>query len=170
MAKKFVSVLYSILLTLVCILPQRPVRLAVTGSTILTFLYTNQIKPFTFWKNLSVSAVIAATPFVGGCLALHGRGLTLGVWSSLLPMVAAVFLGVLHREVLMDVLDVSGDASAGVRTLPVVYGVRRAAAAAAGAAVGLLAVVAGACWGRWRAGEAGAWKAGRGLPVAPYFR
>ena len=52
MAKKFVSILYSLLLTLVCLLPQCSVRLAVTGSTILTFLYTNQIKPFTFWKNL----------------------------------------------------------------------------------------------------------------------
>ena len=55
---------------------------------------------------------------------------------------AALFLGVMHREVLMDITDVRGDAATGIRTVPVVFGVRRAALVAAILAGAQVAAVA----------------------------
>ena len=52
---------------------------------------------------------------------------------------AYLFLGIMHREVLMDINDVRGDAEACVRTLPVVLGRR----AALGIAAALSAAAAG---------------------------
>ena len=47
---------------------------------------------------------------------------------------AALFCGILHREILMDLNDVDGDRENGVHTVPVVLGKRAALAAAAGLA------------------------------------
>lgn len=42
--------------------------------------------------------------------------------SAVLATCTWAFLSVLHREVLMDITDVDGDAAAGVLTMPVVLG------------------------------------------------
>ena len=41
---------------------------------------------------------------------------------KLLPLCLFVFLGIMYREVLMDITDEAGDREAGVRTIPVVAG------------------------------------------------
>ncbi|GMI48519.1 hypothetical protein TrCOL_g1376 [Triparma columacea] len=145
-AKKFVSVLYSILLILLCFLPNVGSRLAVVVSTILTFLYTNQIKPFTFWKNVSCAFVVAAAPLMGGFATFSSfpslsYSVHLEAFKTLLPLSLSIGLGILHREILMDIQDVRGDEVAGVKTVPVVYGARRAAQLSFGAVLGMMTVV-----------------------------
>ena len=136
-AKKFVSMLYSLMLILVCFLSQTGTRLAVIVSSILTFLYTNQIKPFTFWKNVSCATVIAATPLIASIsvtrrYAFLSFAQAASFYSRMFPLIGAIFFGVLHREVLMDMQDVEGDRAANVKTIPVVYGARFACSVALG--------------------------------------
>ena len=52
---------------------------------------------------------------------------------------AALFCGILHREILMDLNDVDGDRENGVHTVPVVLGKRAALIAAAGLAAACVA-------------------------------
>lgn len=42
--------------------------------------------------------------------------------AKLLPLCAFLFMGLMYREVLMDITDEAGDREAGVRTIPVVAG------------------------------------------------
>lgn len=67
-------------------------------------------------------------------------------WNRVLPMAAFLFSGVCFREILMDINDRVGDGAAGLRTFPVVVGVRGALAIASacmlcGLAVGTAALV-----------------------------
>ena len=69
---------------------------------------------------------------------------------------AALFCGILHREILMDLNDVDGDRENGVRTVPVVLGKRAAlaaatglAAACVGAALAVLALSTGPAFMVW---------------------
>ena len=89
--------------------------------------------------------------------------LALSTYGSLFPMAGAVFFGIMHREILMDVLDVSGDSAARVKTIPVVYGVKRAAVVAFSFAATMSCIVWTSCWRRWKSGGASTWKAGAGV-------
>ena len=62
--------------------------------------------------------------------------------SCLAGLTAALFLGVAHRELLMDITDVASDAATGIKTVPVVYGKKKAALAATAFAAAAAAAVA----------------------------
>ena len=47
------------------------------------------------------------------------HGVALG---NIVVLAGFTFLGIMHREILMDMNDVDGDRAAGVLTLPVVFG------------------------------------------------
>ena len=64
------------------------------------------------------------------CCDLQGPG----VLAAVAGPCAALFCGILHREILMDLNDVDGDRENGVRTVPVVLGKGPALAVAAGLA------------------------------------
>ena len=81
-----------------------------------------------------------------------------GVLAAVAGPCAALFCGILHREILMDLNDVDGDRENGVHTVPVVLGKRAALAAAAG--------LAAACVGA--AGAVLALNAGRGFLVSSH--
>lgn len=51
-----------------------------------------------------------------------------------------LFLGIMHREILMDINDTEGDREAGINTLPVVLGRGAALAAATAAAAAALGI------------------------------
>ena len=72
------------------------------------------------------------------CLLLQGPGALAAVAGPC----AALFCGILHREILMDLNDVEGDRENGVPTVPVVLGKRAALAAAAGLAAACVAAAA----------------------------
>ena len=83
-----------------------------------------------------------------------------------LPATVFLFGGVCFREVLMDINDRAGDAAAGMRTLPVALGARRALAVATAAALGGTAAGATALAGcsvpPWTAAAAAAVASGAG--------
>jgi len=72
--------------------------------------------------------------------------------AKLLPLCAFLFMGLMYREVLMDITDEAGDREAGVRTIPVVAGAVNSNPAAWTCGVQRLAGVAvSMCHMLWRA-------------------
>jgi len=74
------------------------------------------------------------------------------VYASLTPLVSAIFFGILHREILMDIQDVPGDRAANIRTIPVVYGATKAASVALGSVTLMSGVVVRECLRAMKAG------------------
>ncbi|PRW20525.1 pyruvate carboxylase isoform A [Chlorella sorokiniana] len=126
------ALLYIGLLALACLVPNAGVRLIVALSSALTVLYTPVLKKQTLVKNCVVACVIAAAPLAGALAAGAGGGP--GLRAVLAPC-AFLWLGIMFREIMMDIQDRCGDGLAGVLTLPVVLGPR----AALGIGFGLLA-------------------------------
>lgn len=126
------SLLYIGLLALACLVPNAGVRLIVALSSALTVLYTPVLKKRTLVKNCVVACIIAAAPLAGALAAGAGGGP--GLRAVLAPC-AFLWLGIMFRELMMDIQDRRGDSAAGVLTLPVVLGPR----AALGIGFGLLA-------------------------------
>ncbi|KAL4442686.1 hypothetical protein ABPG77_006680 [Micractinium sp. CCAP 211/92] len=116
--------LYIGLLALACLVPNTGVRLIVAVSSAATVLYTPFFKKQTLVKNCVVATTIAAAP-LAGALAAGAAGP--GLHAVLAPS-AFLWLGIMHREIMMDIQDRRGDGAAGVQTLPVVLGPRGALA------------------------------------------
>jgi geranylgeranylglycerol-phosphate geranylgeranyltransferase len=96
------------------------------------FLYAWKLKPMPFVGNLAVASLTGATPLYGA-VAMGTIGL-----AGYLALCA--FLVNVAREVIKDIEDVEGDIANGARTLPIVWGKRRAAYV--GAVFALATVVA----------------------------
>jgi geranylgeranylglycerol-phosphate geranylgeranyltransferase len=79
-------------------------------------LYSYKLKKTFLWGNLTVS-VVAALAFVYGGITTEDFKL------SLIPAVFALLFH-LGREILKDIEDMNGDASAGASTLPIKLGVK----------------------------------------------
>ncbi|CAI5975270.1 unnamed protein product, partial [Closterium sp. NIES-64] len=120
--------LYSLIVLAACQLEPLPLRMLVAGAAVGTYLYTPFLKRITLVKNVSVAAIIASSLLAGALAA--------GASFSALYRASGAFLflfhALLYREVLMDVADVTGDASAGVPTLAVRLGKQRAVMVACG--------------------------------------
>jgi 4-hydroxybenzoate polyprenyltransferase len=131
-AKRFLSYLYAAALLCVSMLPGAPARMSVVTGLMLTFWYTQHLKPRTWLKNAVCASLIALSPLTSGMAAMSlGRvvGLSSSSWQTttnglvpLLKVVAMLFAGILGREITMDINDVQDDMDHGVRTVPVVYG------------------------------------------------
>ena len=79
--------------------PHAGVRLIIALSSALTVLYTPLFKRQTLVKNVVVAATIAAAPLAGALAAgAAGPGLR-----AVLPPCLFLFLGILHREIIMDI-------------------------------------------------------------------
>jgi len=63
-AKAFVGKCYTLLLLLICVVPEAPVRLLLMAGGISTFTYTKRFKPVTWLKNASVAFICALAPAV----------------------------------------------------------------------------------------------------------
>ena len=136
-AKRFLSYLYAALLVCLCAVPGIPSRLTVVVGSMLTFWYTQHLKPRTWLKNVSCAGLIALSPFTSGSAALSlvldgvqngATGNPLGsvgpALGSLWRLVLTLFAGFMSREILMDVCDYDGDMETGIRTVPVKFGKR----------------------------------------------
>lgn len=119
--KRFLSYLYAAALVTVTMVPGVPARMAVIMGLMLTFWYTQHLKPRTWLKNAVCATLIALSPLTSAVGAMSVTGVT-GEWVSLLQVVGMLFVGILGREVTMDISDVQDDSHHGVRTVPVVYG------------------------------------------------
>ena len=113
-------------LACLCCLHGVAARLCVLANSVAVLAYTSVLKPVPVLKNAACALIVSMAVALG---ALIVRGAQ-GVVAVAAPM-RAVFAVILHREVLMDVVDVDGDRSAGTRTLPAIIGARRALIASA---------------------------------------
>ncbi len=82
-------------------------------------LYAWKLKPLPFVGNLVVAGLTGATPLYGAIAVGH-----IGLAGYL---ALCAFLVNVAREVIKDIEDVEGDLAKGARTLPIVWGKRRAA-------------------------------------------
>jgi geranylgeranylglycerol-phosphate geranylgeranyltransferase len=85
------------------------------AAALLLYAYSATLKRLPLLGNLAVALVVT--------LALYYGGLTVGSPGPLFAAAAFAFLTTLAREVIKDVQDMHGDATAGARTLPLVLGV-----------------------------------------------
>ena len=147
-AKQFLYYLYAALLLTVPFVPGTVSQLSVIAGAMLTFLYTQHLKPTTWLKNVMCATVISFAPLTSGIatatILVKGGGSFAAVApaiSSLWRMVLTLSSGFMWREITMDVVDTEGDRESGVRTVPVRYGRRFASRAALAFAV-FMAIVA----------------------------
>lgn len=138
--RKFLTMLYALSLMSVTVLPGAPARASVTMGLILTFWYTKHLKPKTWLKNAVCASLIALSPLTSGLAALGISGSY--TWIAIAPLlrvVATLFIGILGREITMDINDVEDDTSHGILTVPAVYGRKYASA------IGIVCSVGVAC-------------------------
>jgi geranylgeranylglycerol-phosphate geranylgeranyltransferase len=93
------------------------IGLAVTFTLI---IYTPFLKRYPLIGNIAVSLLLSLTVIVGGIASTA----FLNLKNSILPA-SLIFLLSLPREILKDGEDLIGDRKAGLRTFPVVFGIRR---------------------------------------------
>jgi 4-hydroxybenzoate polyprenyltransferase len=129
-AKRFLSYLYAAALVCVAMVPGAPARMSVVMGLMMTFWYTQHLKPRTWLKNAVCASLIALSPLTSGVAAISLTGTATTGWSQLLRVVSMLFIGILGREMTMDINDAEDDSNHGVRTVPVVYGRKFASTAA----------------------------------------
>jgi 4-hydroxybenzoate polyprenyltransferase len=132
-AKKFLGILYGVLLMTITVLPGVPTRLLAMSGSIMTYLYTLHLKPKTWLKNFTCAMLMALTPLASGYATLNhptitglvsknsGNGLWM-TWKALGPLFCSLFCGFMGREIIMDITDYDADKNAGICTIPVKYG------------------------------------------------
>jgi len=142
--KRFLSYLYASLLISATLLPGVTARLSVILASMLTYWYTQHLKPKTWLKNVTCAALIALAPFTSASAALHllangslsgAQGLGMA-WRLMGRLTLALFSGVMGREIMMDIVDCEADKAANVVTVPVRYGRRFASRVGLGCMVG----------------------------------
>ena len=127
----YAMILFAIGLFLAALINTYALVLAVVAYVTM-FLYAWKLKPMPFIGNLAVAGLTGATPLYGA-VAVGKIGL-----AGTLALCA--FLVNVAREVVKDIEDFDGDVAKGARTLPILWGKRRAAYV--GATFAVLTVVA----------------------------
>jgi 4-hydroxybenzoate polyprenyltransferase len=134
-AKKFLGILYGVLLMTITVLPGIPTRLLAMSGLIMTYLYTLHLKPKTWIKNFTCAIIMALTPLTSGYATLNHQTITglvsqnngIGLfmtWKVLGPLFCSLFCSFMGREIIMDITDHDSDKNAGICTVPVKYGKR----------------------------------------------
>jgi geranylgeranylglycerol-phosphate geranylgeranyltransferase len=112
-------------------LPPVAVGIGVVNLVVLV-VYSSHLKRVPLVGNVAVA-------YLAGSAFLFGGAAARGVWYTVVLFALAALVN-LGREVVKDVEDVEGDAAEGARTLPVVWGERRALALATGSVAGAVAL------------------------------
>jgi 4-hydroxybenzoate polyprenyltransferase len=132
--RRYLSYLYAAALLISTVLPGALARFSVIVSLMLTYWYTNHLKPLTWIKNAVCAFLIAFAPLTSSSATLHLLTTTATTTPptnmfvqvfQIVPLwrvVTMLFVGILGREITMDCNDVQNDGAVGVRTIPVVYG------------------------------------------------
>jgi len=88
------------------------------GISVLLFIYTPFLKPRPLIGNIVVSLLLSTT-FPIGALAISGK-----IKEIIFPVIFAFLLN-LPREILKDGEDIAGDLRVGLRTFPIVFGLKK---------------------------------------------
>merc|ERR1711971_444420 len=100
------------------------------GGSMLTFWYTQHLKPITWLKNVVCAGIIALSPFTSYTAAAMLSSSSSGLFMSVLrdtklwALTGALFCGLNAREILMDMRDTEDDSKHNVLTVPVKHGRR----------------------------------------------
>ena len=92
--------------------------LIISTSLLITVLYTPLFKPVAWLKNISVAIVVASTPLVGALSAGGDSN-----YDNVFKMCVAIFFSIMHKEIIMDILDLDDDLNSGIVTIPGKYGI-----------------------------------------------
>ncbi len=95
------------------------IRLILSNSVILSYLYTPFLKKITFLKNLIVSYIICNTIIIGS-LIVNGN------IYNVLPCIAYLFNFIMWQEIILDINDLEGDKENNIKTIAVKYGYNKA--------------------------------------------
>jgi 4-hydroxybenzoate polyprenyltransferase len=152
-ARRFLSSLYGASLLVLALVPGIPTRLSIVMGLMITYFYTQSLKPICWVKNAVCASLIALAPLTSGAAAVHllrtGRQ-AFELSLSIVPLwrlVAVLFFGVFGREVMMDCNDSDADRRAGIMTIPVLHGRRYAAQVALLSNTGMaLSAISGPMW------------------------
>ncbi|WP_297418179.1 geranylgeranylglycerol-phosphate geranylgeranyltransferase [Thermococcus sp.] len=127
----YAMALFAVGLSLAALINVYALALAVVAYATM-FLYAWKLKPLPFIGNLAVAGLTGLTPLYGAVAVDHiGLAGTLAI---------CAFLVNVAREVVKDIEDVEGDLTKGARTLPILWGQRKAAYV--GAIFAVLTVIA----------------------------
>jgi 4-hydroxybenzoate polyprenyltransferase len=95
------------------------IRLILSNSIILSYLYTPFFKKITFLKNLIVSYIICNTIIIGS-LIVNGN------IYNILPCIIYLFNFIMWQEIILDINDLEGDKENNIKTIAVKYGYDKA--------------------------------------------
>ena len=109
---------YVLVLMITALFSDFRLRFVLALSSAMTLAYTPVFKRLGLLKNITVAGVVASAPLAG---ALAAGASSSSLWRVAGPM-GLLFLGSVSREILMDIGDMEGDAAAGVKTFPVIFG------------------------------------------------
>lgn len=129
--KTFLSYMYAAALLSLTVVPGIPTRLSIVTGLMVTYLYTQHLKPMTWIKNFVCAILIALSPLTSASAALHLS--TQASWNAAALKVSSVWrlfgvllFGTFGREMAMDCNDYDDDKHSNVQTVPVVHGRRYA--------------------------------------------
>lgn len=120
----FLSLSYSIIIaSTILLLDSIEIKTMIMSSLLLTTIYTPLLKPKPWLKNISVALVIACTPLVGA-IATSGnlQSAIENPESRLIMLSIAIFTGIMHQEIIMDIGDFENDKNSNITTVPIKYG------------------------------------------------
>ena len=121
--KQFLSILYPFIVFAISTIDINSLRILFLSGLITTYIYTESLKPYTWIKNISVASITTLAPIVGG-ISIYGNAYDAFTFpeSHLMGLSIATFMGILHREILMDITDHETDKNNDIITIPVKYG------------------------------------------------
>jgi geranylgeranylglycerol-phosphate geranylgeranyltransferase len=121
------AILYSTILLGVCeilnirFLPQN-LRRIVHLSILFILFYTPFLKKILFVKNISCATIVGFSLIFSGLSSSNIPIFNNPNRDILLSACSIIFSGSLVNEIILDIRDIEGDSSQGIRTIPIIYG------------------------------------------------
>lgn len=95
------------------------IRHIISNTIIVTYLYTPVLKNIPLLKNIIVSLIIAQSPLTGALIVN-------GDIKSVIPAMTYLFNFMMWQELMLDIIDLNGDKKNNIKTIPVLYGYKKA--------------------------------------------
>ena len=95
------------------------IRHIISNTIIVTYLYTPVFKNIPLLKNIIVSLIITQSPLTGALIVN-------GDIKSVIPAITYLFNFMMWQELMLDIIDLDGDKKNNIKTIPVLYGYKKA--------------------------------------------
>lgn len=95
------------------------IRHIISNTIIVTYLYTPVFKNIPLLKNIIVSLIITQSPLTGALIVN-------GDIKSVIPAMTYLFNFMMWQELMLDIIDLDGDKKNNIKTIPVLYGYKKA--------------------------------------------